>query len=296
MVDYVEDPIGRIVNVHWADDDGGHPPDEPVLQCGTYSYSFLLDFISSGIVSPIPTGSDGDPWMVRDPSSPDWQHTWPLGLTLTTGGILFGRGQTRVQMTPASYTISTSFWDLTNTAGSDRTYGLLLIHSAGPRDYNQFPYLGIPTSPQPYEPFFTFTGGSLSWTYQINPGLNGEIWKPTFTGSGANDILWDDPSRFDPAFGGDALIRVVWRVGDDPEGLWRDADVDAFWRGSTLGPENTPAHIEWGDPPVFYPGSSAYGQQIGFEISSICPDLPYRHEDPVSIHDDGSQGNLGGGG
>jgi len=182
MVDYVEDPIGRIVNVHWADDDGSHPPDEPVLQCGTYSYSFRLDYISSGIVSPIPTGSDGDPWMVRDPSSPDWQHTWPLGLTLTTGAILFGRGQTRVQMTPASYTISTSFWDLTNSAGSDRTYGLLLIHSAGPRDYNQFPYLGIPTSPQPYEPFFIFTGGSLAWTYQINPGLNGEIWKPTITG------------------------------------------------------------------------------------------------------------------
>lgn len=286
MVDYVEDPIGRIVNVHW--DDKKPPPDDgwpPILRCGTYNYAFDLNPSADGrdFITNNPIGPDGNPFMVRDPASTAYKQTVNF-LSVAYYGITFGfpwTQTTTVFMTPQKFRIQ-AHWDI-GTSMQGLEYGLIMTHLGGPRDYNRWPNnLGLP--PAPLTPFFVFgANGTLDWTYQMIPGSNGQIWHPKYVGTPPNlTVDYNDPTRFDPAYGGDTWLQVLERVIG--ESHWSVRVKDGFWVGAHLGPNVAP-----GPPQV-----NTYGQQIHFSITSICPDVEgHENEIPLVLHDDGEVHPLG---
>jgi len=278
VVDYVEDPIGRIVNVHW--DDKKPPPDDnwPVtLRCGTYNFNYELNWAPSGsYVTTNYIGPLKDPFLIRDPDNPYYNVGRSVALILTTNGIRFGSA-TWVLMTPASYHVSTE-WDI-STSSQGEIFGLGIVHTSGPRDFNRYPQTG--GLPWPTEPFLEFGSGPLEWDYNVNPGDKG-MWIPKSSGG---EMVWDDPTRFDPGYGGDAWLIVFMKI-DDETGWQRRSRGSMFFTGDYLSPDITQGSS-------IYDNISTYGQQIHTSITAICPTqdmLGYIHEygPPLVIYDDGT--------
>jgi hypothetical protein len=186
--DYVEDPIGRIVAVHW-DDSGGTGGPLP-KRCGSYSWGYE----NTGHYSP--TGPNRDPWLVLNPDD-EWYGNLVNGIGFGFGFIQLGR--TRIDAFGSSKFRLDIFYTVSNP---EHTYGIGISHIGGPPNPdNEYGFW------YPSIPLVTFQG-SVSWEYDALPdsGLMFGAYGDFETG------------RFDPAYGGGV---DVWPVPVD----WGDTGL-----------------------------------------------------------------------
>ena len=145
---YIEDPIGRIVDVHWKkkkDDEPPPDPGYPPAYCGRYGYGSKMDLAPSGIITALPYGPN---------QFPPFVGTFRTDGNTGADGTQYGR-------------ISTPMRDPvpTLTAGQGLHAGGVVLNATA-LDFSNNQLAGIPND---------FGGTGVNWSVPMVGGYEGRV-------------------------------------------------------------------------------------------------------------------------